>query len=141
MQICNRYIVALACFALCFSYSRASAEAVRLAHRIVVDVQSRDHNVLRANVQVSRDAPYGSTIRYAMKAIALKGKERNFPRIAVTKVSDCGTMTMNGIPLYQTCRVLAQLVQLDEEAIPEGKRKVEYVLVDDVLRAEIPQIP
>lgn len=139
MPICKSYVIALAYIALSLS-NQASAEAVRLADKVVVDVQTRDHNVLRANVQVSRDAPYGATLRYAMKAIALKGKERNFPRIAVTKVSDCGTMTINGIPAYQTCRVLAQLVQLDEEAVPEGKRKVEYVLVDDVLRAELPSL-
>ena len=98
-----------------------------------VEATYRKGNQIRAWARVSRDLSAGEAQRLAVRHIAEMTKAKGYDRFAIVKVSDCGTMMMNGIPMYHSCRLIAQMVSEGEEAKPERGQKVRYLQVAEVL--------
>jgi hypothetical protein len=94
----------------------------------------RKGNVIRVSASFKRDHTPEEAYRAAMAKVAEMASAKGYARVGVTKVSDCGTLMMNGtIPVAVSCRILAQMVGPDEVAKPEGKAKVVYFRVADLL--------
>jgi hypothetical protein len=121
----------------------AAAGAVQLGSLLVgkrgsVDAKYRDGNIIRAHANMSRDGSPQEAYRLAMVKIAEMANAKGYLRVGVTKVSDCGTLVMNGtITVAHSCRILAQMVRADEEAKPEGKTPVVYFSVPDIMMGAI----
>ena len=120
----------------------APAGAFQLASLLVgkldpVQAKYRKGNVIRAHASFGRDRSPAEAYRAALMKIAEMAEAKGYGRIGVTKVSDCGTLMMNGtIAVAVSCRILAQMVRPGEAAKPEGDRKVVYFAVGE-LRAGI----
>jgi hypothetical protein len=82
-------------------------------------------------------------MRAAVVRMAELTKARGLPRFAVTKISDCGTLMMNGsIQVSTSCRLLGRMLNERETAHPEGKGEITYFRTDDVLAGNLaPEIP
>lgn len=113
------------------------AETVRLADNVRVNLKERDGNEVRT-VAVADSGRSGTPLLYALHATAAKAQERGFTRIAVTAISDCGIVRMHGMPMYQQCRVLAQLVGPNESARADNLADVRYLDVARVLAQPLP---
>lgn len=106
-----------------------------------VDATYRKGNQIRAYATVSRNLTVSEARNRAVLRIAQMTKDKGYERFAIVKISDCGTMMMHGIPVYHSCRLLAQMVGPAEEAKPEKGHKVVYVdvatVVDDMEREDL----
>jgi hypothetical protein len=103
-----------------------------------VGAKYRDGNVIRAHASMGRDGSPQQAYRLAMIKIAEMASAKGYARIGVTKVSDCGTLKMNGsITVAHSCRILAQMVRADEDAKPEGKAPVVYFSVPEIMMGAI----
>lgn len=121
----------------------APAGAMQLGSLLIgkrgpVDAKYRDGNVIRAHASISRNGSPQEAYRLAMTKVAEMANAKGYSRIGLTKVSDCGTLKMNGtITVAHSCRILAQMVRHDEDAKPEGKTPVVYFSVPDIMMGTI----
>lgn len=96
----------------------------------------RKNNVIRSKSVVGRDEWVNDAFRYAITKIATMAKAKSYNRIGMTKQT-CGTRKMGASTISHECRILAQMVEADEEAVPEGKRKIVYYSVPLILAGTI----
>lgn len=122
--------------------SQALADTIRVAgnsgNKITIDSAYRKGNEVRVYAMGSAHEFPPDLMRAAVIRIAELTKARGLPRFAVTKVSDCGTLMMNGsIRISTSCRLLGRMLNEGEAAKPEGKREITYFRTDDVLAGNL----
>lgn len=136
-------VLILVGLALSLSLPATSAQALQLGSLLIgkmgpVDAKYRKGNLIRAHASLGRDRSPSEAYRLAMAKIAELAQAKGYVRVGVTKVSDCGTLMMNGtIAVAHSCRILAQMVGPDEAAKPEGNNKVIYFSVPELLAGTI----
>jgi hypothetical protein len=119
------------------------APALQLAGLLVgklepVQGKYRKGNVIRVHASFGRDHRPEEAYRAAMAKVGEMASAKGYYRVGVTKISDCGTLMMNGsIPVAVSCRVLAQMVGPEETAKPEKGRPVVYYAVRDLIMGNI----
>lgn len=86
-------------------------------------------NVIRVTVRVKLPAPPAMAYRVAMLKVAAMAGEKGYLRFAVVKIDDCGTLSINGSPIVQTCKIFGQVLSTGETAQPKGKDAPEYYVI------------
>jgi len=134
-----RRIVLLALSAALMAGAAAPAGAFQLAGLLMpkldpVQGKYRKGNVIRVYASLRRDHSPAEAYRAALTKVAELADAKGYGRVGITKISDCGTLMMNGsIPVAVSCRILAQMVGPGEAAKPEGRGKIVYYSVKDLL--------
>jgi hypothetical protein len=136
MRIANLIIISATLALFCGpmpSYAKVISMQIE-GKKVYVDIKFRDGNQIRATANVFRDTPMITPSQVALKAIATATREKGYSRFAIVKISDCGTMMMNGMSLYDTCRMIGQMLKPDELANAEKGHKIEYFNVEDIVK-------
>lgn len=115
----------------------AVAHGQGLDDKATVFGKYRSDNMIRAQAQMSRFANPSRAYDHAVMTIAKMTEAKGFHRFAVIKVSDCGTMTINGSSIYVTCRVVARMLGADEVAQPVQGKPVNYYRTEAVLAGNL----
>lgn len=98
-----------------------------------VDGKYRKGNVIRASAVDDRNGNSREMFRLALGELARLSNEKGYPRFAIVKISDCGTVTVNGITGAVTCRLVGRMLREAEVAEPDGGNPITYYRTGDVL--------
>jgi hypothetical protein len=112
----------LAALLLMFSagHTPAAAEITELNGKF------SEPNVIRVTARVRLPAPEAMAYQVAMLKVASMAGEKGYIRFAVVKIDDCGTLSINGSPIVQTCKIFGQVLSPGETAQPKGKDAPKY---------------
>jgi hypothetical protein len=83
-------------------------------------------NVIRVTARVKLPAPQAMAYQVAMLKVAAMAGEKGYLRFAVVKIDDCGTLSINGSPIVQTCKIFGQVLTTGETALSKGKDAPKY---------------
>lgn len=89
-----------------------------------------ENNVIRALSRVVLPAPPATAYGLVMLKIANMAAQKGYSRIAVVKIDDCGTVTVNRNPIAQTCKIFGQMLGAGEIAQPMGKEQITYYAIE-----------
>jgi len=93
----------------------------------------RKGSVIRASAVDRANGDPREMFRLALGELARLSKEKGYPRFAIVKVSDCGTVLVNGSRAAVTCRLVGQMLNAGEVAEPDGNNPISYFRTEDVL--------
>lgn len=133
------YVGLLAAAAAVMSVAGAQPAHAQLGRLIMgnqwpkVDGKYRKGNVIRASAVDRANGDPHQMFRLALGELARLSKEKGYPRFAIVKVSDCGTVLVNGSRAAVTCRLVGQMLNADEVAAPDGNNPISYFRTEDVL--------
>lgn len=123
-----RQVIRTCVLAIAISISVAHMPA--FAQVTVLDGKYSDDNAVRVISRVKLPAPEGAAYRIAMLKLATMTGQKGFSRFAVTKIDDCGTISINnGRPIVDTCKIFGKMLKEGEVAEPRGKEAVRYYTI------------